>query len=245
MPFILLGLIVLLIIVTIFKKSKSQQAQHKGKRGESIVSSRLGESEPQKKYVINNYMIDLGEGKSSQIDHIYIDHHGVWVIETKTYSGKIFGTEEQQEWTQVLAYGHEKHKFYNPVKQNATHIYHLRKIIGYDVPIHSLVVFVTGDISAVRASNVCMSRNMMNIILNYQGKQYSGEEIEAWFNVLEGKRATVVVTEEEHVQNVRQQQRNLQAGICPRCQGKLVLRKGKYGQFYGCSNYPKCKFIKK
>ncbi|WP_080957333.1 topoisomerase DNA-binding C4 zinc finger domain-containing protein [Brachyspira hyodysenteriae] len=33
--------------------------------------------------------------------------------------------------------------------------------------------------------------------------------------------------------------------ICPRCKGKLILKEGKYGQFYGCSNYPNCKFIMK
>lgn len=31
---------------------------------------------------------------------------------------------------------------------------------------------------------------------------------------------------------------------CPHCQGKLVLRTGKYGSFYGCENYPRCKYIK-
>ena len=30
--------------------------------------------------------------------------------------------------------------------------------------------------------------------------------------------------------------------ICPRCGGDLVERKGKYGKFIGCTNYPKCKF---
>ena len=32
---------------------------------------------------------------------------------------------------------------------------------------------------------------------------------------------------------------------CPECGGKLVLRKGKFGEFYGCSNYPRCNFSKK
>lgn len=32
--------------------------------------------------------------------------------------------------------------------------------------------------------------------------------------------------------------------ICPKCGSKLVKRKGKYGEFIGCSNYPKCHFIK-
>ncbi|WP_457613787.1 DNA topoisomerase I [Methanocaldococcus sp.] len=30
--------------------------------------------------------------------------------------------------------------------------------------------------------------------------------------------------------------------ICPKCGAKLILKKGIYGAFYGCSNYPKCKY---
>ncbi len=29
---------------------------------------------------------------------------------------------------------------------------------------------------------------------------------------------------------------------CPRCGGVLVRRNGKYGEFIGCSNFPKCRF---
>lgn len=32
--------------------------------------------------------------------------------------------------------------------------------------------------------------------------------------------------------------------LCPLCKGKLVLRNGRYGKFYGCENYPKCRFVK-
>lgn len=31
------------------------------------------------------------------------------------------------------------------------------------------------------------------------------------------------------------------AGNCPLCNCPTVLRKGKYGNFYGCSNFPSCK----
>lgn len=30
--------------------------------------------------------------------------------------------------------------------------------------------------------------------------------------------------------------------LCPSCGGNLVERKSKFGPFYGCSNYPKCKY---
>ncbi|HIP17089.1 MAG TPA: DNA topoisomerase I [Methanothermococcus okinawensis] len=31
--------------------------------------------------------------------------------------------------------------------------------------------------------------------------------------------------------------------ICPKCGGKLTLKKGIYGMFYGCENYPKCRYV--
>ncbi|MEG1597087.1 MAG: type I DNA topoisomerase [Bacilli bacterium] len=33
--------------------------------------------------------------------------------------------------------------------------------------------------------------------------------------------------------------------LCPECNKPLVIRRGKYGEFVGCSNYPECKYIKK
>ena len=29
--------------------------------------------------------------------------------------------------------------------------------------------------------------------------------------------------------------------VCPLCQGEMAKRKGNYGPFYGCKNYPNCK----
>ena len=28
---------------------------------------------------------------------------------------------------------------------------------------------------------------------------------------------------------------------CPRCDSSMILRNGKYGRFYGCSDYPRCR----
>ena len=39
---------------------------------------------------------------------------------------------------------------------------------------------------------------------------------------------------------------NIDNNICPNCNIPLVLKTSKEGnKFYGCSNYPKCKFTKK
>ncbi|MFC5591249.1 topoisomerase DNA-binding C4 zinc finger domain-containing protein [Sporosarcina soli] len=29
---------------------------------------------------------------------------------------------------------------------------------------------------------------------------------------------------------------------CPKCNGKLTLKTGRYGKFYGCSHYPACRY---
>lgn len=38
--------------------------------------------------------------------------------------------------------------------------------------------------------------------------------------------------------------KNKETDICPTCGGKLLEKKGKYGKFFGCSNYPNCRFTK-
>ena len=58
---------------------------------------------------------------TSEIDVLVVHKKGIYVIESKNYSGWIFGSENQQQWTQMLN-KNTKEKFYNPVKQNKTHI---------------------------------------------------------------------------------------------------------------------------
>ena len=52
--------------------------------------------------------------------------------------------------------------------------------------------------------------------------------------------------DKQHLKDIRsakeQKYDAIASGRCPRCSGTLVLRSGKYGQFYGCSNYPNCKY---
>ena len=58
-----------------------------------------------------------------------------------------------------------------------------------------------------------------------------------------------LVDDRTHVKNLKQAAKQTQAtinvGICPKCGGQLIKRNGKYGSFYGCSNYPNCKFTTK
>ncbi|WP_235802030.1 topoisomerase DNA-binding C4 zinc finger domain-containing protein [Ureibacillus massiliensis] len=38
---------------------------------------------------------------------------------------------------------------------------------------------------------------------------------------------------------------NIKQNSCSKCGGELILKRGKYGSFYGCKNYPSCRYTKK
>jgi len=236
MPFLIIILIVSIIILSIYLK----RPEIRGKRGENRVKRVIGGTKENLQYVINDLIV-LDSGKTSQIDHVVINPRGVFVIETKNYSGEIYGAENQHEWTQVLAYGNVKNKLYNPLKQNATHVYNVKKIVG-NLPIRSLVVFVQNNTCHIDANNV-IPLSALNSILRSGENVLTVEQMQKAYKLLLANRAEISI--KEHVENIRTQQWNLEHGICPRCGGNLILRNGKYGRFWGCTNYPKCKFIKK
>ena len=69
-----------------------------------IIVLRDGQADS-KYYLINDGQIETLD-KTPNYDQydIVINENGVFVIETKNYSGRIYGQENQHEWTQVLSY---------------------------------------------------------------------------------------------------------------------------------------------
>lgn len=95
------------------------------------------------KFLFNLY-VPRNNGKTSEIDVIMFHPKGLFVIESKNYSGWIFGNESNKQWTQTLPVGRgksHKERFYNPIMQNATHIRAIRKYIDDTIPIHSVIAF--------------------------------------------------------------------------------------------------------
>jgi hypothetical protein len=92
--------------------------------------------------IFHDIYLNIGYGKYSQIDLVVATEVGIVVIEVKEFSGWIFGTENQINWTQILAYGKRKYKFYNPILQNKKHVEDLKKFIQFEkIPVFSMIVF--------------------------------------------------------------------------------------------------------
>ena len=237
---IIVAIIVLLIILKCLIPSK-------GAIGEKRVARILGKLPEGKYSVINNLLLN-NSGYTSQVDHVVVSVYGIFVIETKTYQGIISGGENSEQWTQNI-YGN-KYEFRNPILQNYGHVKSMKQVLGdyKSVPFISIVAFssqanlrVSSNIPVVYWSQI------LDVIRGYENPVIKESDVRRITRLLMASNTDSKETRKDHVKNIRanvkKRQETIASGKCPRCGGDLVLRKGKYGPFYGCSNYPKCTFI--
>ena len=133
----------------------------KGRHGEKLTERKLkmGVLFGRKGQVLRNVYLPKDDGGTSEIDVLFITKKGIVVIESKNYSGWIFGDENDQKWTTSLL-GGKKHQFYNPIKQNKTHLKWLQNYVGEGVPLFSTIVFS----ERCELKNVTVRSNTVSVI---------------------------------------------------------------------------------
>jgi hypothetical protein len=221
----------------------------KGTFGEKSVAFFLSRLDPTKYKIINNIMLQV-DNRTTQIDHVVTSNYGIFVIETKNYQGWITGSEHDDNWIQVIY--NRKEKLHNPIKQNYGHIQALKGVLGEypDVNYISIIAFTTkADLKVKVSTDVVYTVKLPETIREYSTETISDLVKEQIFEKLRSLNIDKKENRKAHVQaihdNLADKHKKVDANICPRCGGGLVLRNGKYGQFKGCSNYPKCRFIAK
>jgi hypothetical protein len=107
-----------------------------GSFGEALIFFEL-EKLPMYSKIMTNLYIPTEDG-TTEIDVVYIAPSGIYVIESKNYSGWIFGDEKARNWMAVIY--KTKNKFLNPIWQNKKHIKYLSRVL-VDVQLRSLIVF--------------------------------------------------------------------------------------------------------
>ncbi|WP_215225203.1 NERD domain-containing protein [Echinicola shivajiensis] len=239
---LLIALIALLAIL--FKLLKPKL---KGILGEANVSLILKLLNRNRYKVINDVLVK-DFSRSSQIDHIVVSNYGLFVIETKNYKGWIFGHESSSYWTQTI-YG-KKYKFRNPVLQNWGHINTLKAVLPDfpSVSYYSVIVF-TGNSKLKRITSkvpvLKPSKLLRYISKSSKNECLSNEEVDQIYQKLISLNRLDKGSRKSHIRKAKTNQRGSVNPItCPRCGGGLSIKQGKYGMFYGCSNYPSCDFTK-
>ena len=144
--------IVFLIISSIIKSNQRKRDRelissvtslNRGTSSERSLILRLLKKEFLSVTIYHDLIIKKYNDEFSQIDLVLVTSEGIIVIEVKDYSGWIYGSGNNTNWTKVLSYGRKKYKFYNPIKQNNSHISELKKTLKQfqKVPFYSVIVF--------------------------------------------------------------------------------------------------------
>ena len=238
-------ILIVLVIIVLFRSTKNRR---KGAKGESRVARKLKRLRGDEFKVFNDVLISTKHG-SSQIDHVVISIYGIFVIETKHYSGWIHGNEKSKQWTQTIY--KKKTKFRNPVRQNWSHVYALKEVLpeSKKVAYHPIVVFsgkaelknVNSDTPVIYTQQLLrtIKDNRRKPVLSIDQVDHFTERLN---QVIKQSRISNKAHNRQIKTNIRQKKLLEKKLICPKCEVDLILREGKYGKFYGCSNYPRCRY---
>ncbi len=245
-----------------------------GKRGEKQTERelKLVKLLGRKGKTLRNVYLPKDNGETSEVDLIYITQKGIFVFESKNYSGWIFGDEKGKNWTAMLP-NKQKNQFYNPILQNKTHLKWMKNFVGDDIPLFSIIVFsercelkkVTVESEDIRVIKRDRTYATVRDIWDKSPDAVSDARIEELYVKLKELTKVDKATKAAHIDNIEKKYKTTEAEstsinhqddttlseeelICPKCGSKLVLRVAKKGenagnQFYGCSAFPKCRYI--
>lgn len=184
-----------------------------GKYGEYLTYKKLqGYEKDGGKFLFNCYL-PKDDGTTTEIDVMLIHSTGIFVVESKNYSGWIFGSEKARTWTQTLPKGKgrvQKEHFYNPIMQNNTHVKWLKKIVGNHVPIYSLIAFsercTLKDITVEAPDIKVINRQYINGTVKHMGNHsiqaLSRMDIERIYEMLYPYTQVTEYEKLQHIENI-------------------------------------------
>lgn len=165
--------IVFSIVMTLFRP------QIRGALGEGMLDAYMRKHLDAETYtVIHNVMLPIENNATTQIDHIVVSKFGVFVIETKTYKGWIFGDERSEQWTQSLP-GGKKFRFQNPLRQNYRHTKTLSALIC--IPDNKIIPVIAFSGEATfktkMPANVMKFGNVPDYIKSFTAQVFSDQQL--------------------------------------------------------------------
>ena len=185
-------------------RQTSVHTHNKGEQGEAMLRQHTDLSLADKGYhALHDLLIPLYES-TTQIDHLYVSRYGIFVVETKNYAGWIYGDAEQKQWTQVLY--QQKRRFYNPLKQNETHIKALAYLLKLPMEtFHSIVVFVgEAEFKTALPDNVLQGADISGYVHRFRRSLLSQAQVDEIYATLSQKRYRATAAKKRrHVRDVQ------------------------------------------
>lgn len=158
-------------------------------------------------HLMNNITVKTEDERTTQIDHIAVSTSGVFVIETKSITGLIYGAIKDATWRLVSKNGN-RFDMQNPHRQNFKHTQAIKKIIPYihHGHIHSLVSFTENvTFSEVVPENTFTPKDVVKFIANQPENSLSQMMVERVVGTIEMHRLAVTKeTDVEHTGYLRE-----------------------------------------
>lgn len=142
----------------------------------------------------------------------------------------------------------KKYAFRNPLKQNYAHVKALEDKFNLSADKFIPIVAFSGNatIKVNTSKPVIYIGQLQRVIQGYTEVKFSSAELDDLVKAIQSEDVTSKDNRKAHVKQIKNQVREnnlkVEQGVCPKCGRALVKRKGKYGEFIGCSNYPKCRY---
>ena len=182
-----------------------------GKWGEDLIEEKLryiNKKINEKGKILRNIYLPKYNGETSEVDVVFITQKGIFVFESKNYSGWIFGNERNEYWTVTLP--NEKNQFYNPVMQNRTHLKWMKEFVGEDIPLFSIIVFsercelkkvttYSDDVKVIKEGSIFET---IRDFWSESPDMVSEERIEELYARLKERTEVDKATKEAHVENI-------------------------------------------
>lgn len=227
---------------------QQQYACRRGAEGEERIRRVLSRLPREEYTVLSDVLLPTNSG-TTQIDHVVVSLYGIFIIEVKNFQGQIYGRKDSEEWKKYI--NGKEYPFLNPLLQNKTHVKAVARVTGTDTAnIFPLTVFSgTAVLKIEDCEQVIYEYSLLQTIKMHNARVFTPEQAKYYARLIDDAIEENNETARAHLQYVKevvsQKDREVSMGYCPRCNGILVRRKGKYGDFYGCSNYPDCKYTRK
>lgn len=178
--------------------------------GEYLSFNILDEIEG-KKFILTNVYLPKEKGGTTEIDVVMIHEKGIFVIESKNYSGWIYGSEKNKTWTQTFKSG-RKEKFYNPIWQNQTHIKTLMRVLSLEdsTCVKSIIAFserctlkkVEVNSTDVKVINRNDLRRTVKNIIKDKDVIFTIDELIDFYCILKSYTNVSEEVKEEHIKSV-------------------------------------------
>ena len=231
-PYYVAFLIICIILIIIIKIFGSKII---GWFGELWTKGKIKKLPKDKYKVINDVFIYTKESYH-QIDHVVVSPYGIFSIETKQYNGDKY----DKKWVRKV--GKKTYYYTNPIRQNYGHVKSLLQLLNIDESKIFNVVCIPSraKLNVKHDGEVVRYDEVLDKIYSYN--EVIIDNVDELVEIIKLNNITDKKTKKEHIKNIRENIIDNDLSKCPKCGGQLVNRTGKYGDFIGCSNYPRCKY---